>query len=217
MNERRTLAPGGSHARCTSEIATRLEIPTELEKAWLESMTLIIDASQLHFPETIFWDFDFLGAALLAEYPDANELRFRAEQIVGFHKVYGQNSIIRFRYVHDFTYGFDWAKWVGRAPELRADFGPFSPEFLDHVQNRGQELLQLIEEDDETYPKLPDGNPRNPFVFSREPSEETQLFETLAERNLLPVKAWETDSEARWQEPFAKLREEVAAELGITK
>lgn len=217
MKSRRTLAPGGSEARSLEEIATILQLPAELRQVWFESMSLIVEGTQEHFPETIFWDVDFLGAALLDEYPDPTEMRYRAEQIVGFHKVYGRNSIIRFRYVHDFTYGFDWAKWVSRAPLARSEHGPFSSQFLDHVEKRGQELIELIHEDDETYPKLPDGRPRNPFVFSREPEEETRLFETLAQCDLLPVCAWEARSTARWDESFAEQREEVAAELGITK
>lgn len=217
MKERRTLAPGGSKARSIDEIAAMLQIPEELERVWFESMHHIVQGTLEHFPETIFWDVDFLGAALLDEYQDPAEMRRRAEQIVGFHEVYGRHSVIRFRYVHDFTYGFDWSKWVSRDPLTRSECGPFSSQFLDHVERRGQELIALINEDDETYPKLPDGRPRNPFVFSREPEDEARLFETLAQCDLLPVCAWEAHSTARWDESFAEQREEVAAELGITK
>lgn len=189
----------------------------QLHDAWLQAMKRIQDACFEHFPETIFWDFEFLGASLLVEFPDAEELLARSEQIAGLQMSYGIHSKIRFRYVHDFIYGFDWAKWIGRDPDARREHGPFSGAFLDHVERRGSELILLIEEDDETYPKLPSGEPRNPFVFSRDPEQERDLFRTLAKRELIPVEAWRTNAVPHWDRPYADLRVEVARELGIQK
>jgi hypothetical protein len=153
----------------------------------------------------------------LREFPDPSDLLARAEQICRLQKLYGQNSIICFRYVHDFVYGFDWAKWVLRDPETRNVHGPFSGAFLDYIENRAHELIDLIHNDDEKYPKLESGEPRNPFVFSREPDDERRLFMTLAERDLIPVRAWTFDTTPVWNRPFAALRAEMAVELGICK
>ena len=77
-----------------------------------------------------------------------------------------------------------------------------------------QELVELIETDDEKYPKLPNGEPRNPYVFSRDPADESVLFETLAARNLVPVKAWCSDV-PRWDLSIAEARDNIARELGL--
>ncbi len=211
-----SLDPCGRQTTALDVIANHL-LPPDQQAAWLDAMRLIRDVSYLNFPETIFWDFEFLGASLLREFPDPSELHNRAKQICRLQKLYGQNSIIRFRYVHDFVYGFDWAKWVLREPETRHLHGPFSAAFLDYIENRAHELVELIHSDDEKYPKLEGGEPRNPFVFSREPSDERRLFETLAKRDLIPVKAWTYNSAPVWNRPFAALRAELAVELGICK
>jgi hypothetical protein len=123
--------------------------------------------------------------------------------------------VLAFRYVHDFTYGFDWAKWVMHEPAERRGVGPFDPTFLAYLRSRGEELVTLIELDDEKYPKLPDGRSRNPFGFSREPAHEALLFTDLAARGLLPIRAWDVESEPVAERPFADLRFDRARQLGV--
>ena len=137
-------------------------------------------------------------------------------QIARLQRLYGQDTAIRFRYVHDFIYGYDWAKWVGRDPDLRAGIGPYDAVFLDHLERRAHELLGLIAVDDPVYPGLPDEQARNPFPFSREPEAELRLHRTLAARGLLPLAAWDPAARPVWSRPFAALRAELAAMLGLT-
>ena len=123
--------------------------------------------------------------------------------------------MLAFRYLHDFTYGYDWAKWVMRKPEVRLGIRPFDPVFVAYLRRRGEELVALVERDDKKYPKLPDGRSRNPFGFSREPAHEAVLFSDLAARGLLPVRGWDMDAEPVAERPFADLRFDRARQLGI--
>ena len=131
--------------------------------------------------------------------------------------LYGMRSPVRFQYVHDFTYGYDWAKWVRRSPRDRSHVGPFELDFLRYSRRRGHELLALIARDDAEYPSLPDDRPRNVFRFSRDPDEEILLLRDLASRDLLPVEAYRTDASPRWDRPFAELRDERALALGLPR
>jgi hypothetical protein len=181
-----------------------------------DGLSDIVTAQIAHFPETIFWDFDYLTATLARGAHDSTPeaVARLTDNIVLLQEQYGCQSVICFRYVHDFTYGFDWAKCVRRNPTDRMRVGPFDRRFVDYLMKRGGELEELIAQNDEKYPKLPDGTPRNPFGFSREPDDERRLFVELAARNLLPVRTWEIDATPVWDRPFADLRASVAAELG---
>lgn len=170
------------------------------------------------FPENIFGDLDFVAASVLAQARAANSVALvqeLLERMCGLQVLYGESTPIRFRYVHDFTYGYDWAKWVRREPTRDGSVGPFDLEFLIYMEARGHELLELIAADDRKYPSLKGPEHRNPFVFSREPAAETRLFPELAQRGLLPVETWRLDARPRCDRPFADLRVAVAAELGL--
>ena len=216
----RSLAPSREEATPLRDLVPRLlSQENRGTAAWrdalTEGMTSILGSLVEHFPETLFWDLDALGAALLGGAPSPSRLGARCRAIVAVQAAYGRHTVLRFRYVHDFTYGFDWAKWVGRCPQERSLCGPFDEPFIDYLAQRGQELVALVAADDTTYPKLPDGRPRNPFAFAREPDDEARLLEDLASRGQLPVAAWETAPRPRWDAPFARWREERARALGI--
>jgi hypothetical protein len=179
------------------------------------------------FPGNLFWDLDLIAASIVGQ---VRGLEVRAaithvedqfQRMAALQHLYGRATAINFSYVHDFVYGFDWAKWVAREPSLHADVpAPFSTRFLVHMHERGHELLQLIEQDDGKYPDLPDDQARNPFEFSREPQAEVTLHRELARRDLIPVPTWDAggascDWTTRWREPFAARRVEVARELGL--
>ena len=183
------------------------------------------------FPGNLFWDFDLIAATVVAEAkefartqgvgPAAACIDDRFERMARLQHLYGRETAINFSYVHDFVYGYDWAKWVAREPELHEDVpGPFSLRFLLYMEHRGEQLLELIANDDQKYPTLPEGRPRNPFEFSREPEAEVTLHAELAKRELVPVPTWDAgaltlDWSARWREPFQERRVEVARELGL--
>jgi len=179
------------------------------------------------FPGNLFWDLDLIAAAILDEAaglaPAAARVCVgdRFDRMAELQRLYGRRTAINFSYVHDFIYGFDWAKWVAREPSLHDHVpGPFSAVFLDSMLERGHELLALIAADDQKYPSLEGDEPRNPFPFSREPDQEIRLHRELARRDLIPVPTWVGDAHARdwggrWRVDFAERRVEVAAELGV--
>ncbi|WP_157595128.1 hypothetical protein [Plesiocystis pacifica] len=196
-------------------------------RAWPTSPRPQLDA----FPGNLFWDLDLIAADVLrqglesAGGPDGAAalalVEDRFARMVRLQALYGRGTAINFTYVHDFVYGFDWAKWVRREPSVQRDVpGPFSAEFLGYMERRGHELLELIAADDGKYPTLAAGVPRNPFPFSREPAAEVELHAELARRDLIPVPTWDAgaiaiDWDQRWREPFQDRRVEVAGELGL--
>jgi hypothetical protein len=139
--------------------------------AFDQALAEIVRAVLHHFPNNIFWDFDYLVASLLNQaLASKNEIEF----ITAFHddmilllELFGRYSKIHFQYLHDFLYGFDWAKWVQKDPQTRQFTGPFSITYLGYTIDRGRQLLDLIAAGDRTYPRLPDGTYRNAFSFGR--------------------------------------------------
>ncbi|MCB9591289.1 MAG: ferrochelatase [Sandaracinaceae bacterium] len=210
-----TLDP--SRAEATSSVALYATLAPRCQgipgmaEALAGGLVSVADATIEHFPDNQLFDFDALAAALVRDSADAAALAATFDDVVSLHALFGRRTAIRFRYVHDFVYGFDWAKWVRRDPAKRAGVGPFQRRFLKVLLGRGQELLQLIATDDAKYPLLSDDQPRNPFSFSREPADELRLHRELAAEGLLPVEAWRVDAVPVWDRPFADLRAERAA------
>lgn len=214
----RSLCPSGRAStplRALGEALLVGEAEPARVVAFAEGLREIALAQAEHFPETIFWDLDHLAASLWEGPHDAAGLAGLASRIAGLQAGFGRGSALCFRYTHDFMYGYDWARWVGRAPEERAAQGPFSEVFVTYMERRREELLALIARDDEKYHWLPAGQPRNPFSFSREPAEEARLLSALAARDEVPVRAWRLRERPRWSAPFAELRVARAAALGI--
>ncbi|MCA9655255.1 MAG: ferrochelatase [Myxococcales bacterium] len=220
----RSLAPGRTWARSLVEVAELVLGGRDdaVARALAESLATIATAMQRAFPENIFGDLELLAASLwrgaLATDDPVACLRIQGERVAALQELFGRGTPIRFRYVHDFVYGFDWAKWVAKDPPTRAGVGAFDAPFLAFMDHRGHELLELIAAGrDGKYPPLPDGRPRNPFGFSREPEAEIRLHRTLAAEGLLPVEAWRVDARPRWDRPYAALRREVAERLGLAQ
>jgi hypothetical protein len=221
----RTLAPDRTHARPLLAIGRALLQATPEPEAsatadaFAEGLIDIAAAMRRAFPHNIFGDLDYLAASLwrgAVAAPEAGPVEYLREQcrrVAELQDLFGQATTIRFRYMHDFLYGFDWAKWVARDPATRARVGPLAPAFLESMRARGHELIASGR--DLRYPPLPDERPRNAFGFSREPADELVLHRHLAREGLLPVEVWRIDASPRWDRPFQRLRREHAARLGL--
>lgn len=212
-----SLAPGRS--RATSLEALTVVIAGDFDSRWAQALAGGVGSmvrSQIeHFPGNIYWDLDFLVAALLGQAGSPTAFLDLAERVVRLQRLFGCHSVIGFRYLHDFTYGFDWARWTARSPGERATIGPFSGTFLDRLEHRGGEIEARIRAGDARYPRLAPGVFRNPFPFSRSPRDERRLLEDLAANDLIPVHAWRVDARPRFDRPYTEQREVRARELGI--
>ncbi len=209
---RASLAPGRAEATSLVELCALVR-NTDQRPAFAKILGDIASATLEHFPENIFWDFDYLAGSILRLGP--SERGEVAHLIVSLNRRFGRNTVIAFRYAHDFLYGFDWARWVKKDPDARREIGPFAEVFVRSMDQRGQELEQLIAQDDVKYPKIPSGAARNPFEFSREPDDEFRLFSVLADRKLIPVQAWDANAPLDFARGYTRLRAETASELGL--
>lgn len=218
-----TLAPerdaATSFALIGEYVASHLD-DTDPAREIARQLGRILDAQLESFPENIFSDFDYLAASLVRQARDggpdaAAEIRRTGGRIARLQEMFGRHSPIRFRYVHDFIYGYDWAKWVAKDPARRAAVMPYAPPFLDYMIVRGKELYELIARDDRKYPALRNSDYRNPFGFSREPQDEAALLRRLAREGQIPVAAWRFDAAPDWEAPYYDLRRQAAEALGI--
>ncbi|MFK7990929.1 MAG: ferrochelatase [Sandaracinaceae bacterium] len=214
---RLTVAPGRTLATPLASLARSLDVGPELADALSDGLFRTVEAIGLHFPENVFWDLDGLVATAVREADSPVALSSAFDDIVALHALFGAQTPIRFRYVHDFVYGFDWARWTARDPASRAGIHPYSRRFLAVMLERGARLLEQIAEADRKYPPLSDARHRNPFGFSREPEDETRLHRALARDGMLPIEAWSTEAAAHWDRPYTELRDRQAEALGMLK
>ncbi|MFN6464429.1 MAG: hypothetical protein RMZ41_021805 [Nostoc sp. DedVER02] len=185
-----------------------------------ETLESIVRTQLQNFPENIFWDFDFMVSSMLRQALIADEgaipfLKLFGEKMVSLMEMFGINTEIRFRYVHDFMYGFEWARWVQKEPQNRASVEPFGLVFLDYLLVKGKELVQRINHGQVVSYKLCDTGYRNPFTFSREPEDEYRLLTYLAEEQLIPVAVWNWNASPVWNKPFQEMRQQLALKLNI--
>ncbi len=185
-----------------------------------ETLESIVRTQLQNFPENIFWDFDFLVSSMLRQALTADEgavpfLKIFGEKMVCLTEMFGNKTEMRFRYVHDFMYGFDWARWVKKEPQKRSHIEPFSLVFFDYLLAKGKELLQRINHGQVISYKLCETGYRNPFTFSREPEDEYRLLTYLAKEQLIPVAAWNWNASPVWNKPFQEMRQQVALQLNI--
>jgi hypothetical protein len=213
--ERLSLSPERRLASNSDELVVSLASGTLSTKVLGASVLRIVSAIVDNYPENLFWDLDLMVAEL-ARVPSERELTERTDLVVSLMRGFGVHGEISFRYVHDFTYGYDWCKWVRREPEARRFERPFGLGFLSYLDRRRAELLGLIEADDATYGRLPSGERRNPFEFSREPRDELLLHRSLAESGDIPIEAWNATGYSRFNRDFVALRSERARALGLT-
>ncbi|HEU4405811.1 MAG TPA: ferrochelatase [Polyangiaceae bacterium] len=214
-----SLGPRRARASRLAELGERL-LPSDVglapARAFARNTARVLVAFAEHFPHNLFWDADLIAARIAAQ-PDPPAARELAARLVELCARFGRSSPIRFPYLHDFLFGYDWCRWVASAPDERRHVGPFDPPFLGYLLRRGAELYALIDRNDATYGRLEPGCFRNPFPFARNPDDEARLYRALAERDLIPVRAWQLDSRPRWDLPYAELRRSLADELGIAR
>ncbi|MBG1265189.1 hypothetical protein [Nostoc sp. WHI] len=201
-------------------LITQQNTEIKLIIALQETLESIVYTQLQNFPENIFWDFDFLVSSMLRQALVADQgaipfLKVFSEKMVSLIEMFGNKTEMRFRYAHDFMYGFEWARWVQKEPQNRAHIEPFSLVFLDYLLVKGKELLQRISQDHITSYKLCDTGYRNPFTFSREPEDEYRLLTYLAEEQLIPVAVWEWNACPVWNKPFQEMRQQLALKLNI--
>jgi len=218
--QRETLDPARGHARDLQALGLDLlrDETDAAADATADALASIVEAQHAHFPGNIFADFDYLASVVLraARGADgATRARDLRDRVVDLFQVFGCHSPIRFRYGHDFAYGFDWERWVRRDPDARAGIGPFDTPFLEHMRERGHEITHAIRTGDPGYPVLDEGAWRNPFPFSREPEHEVRLFRDLAAHDAIPVRAWRADATPNWQVDASRLRVERARALDL--
>jgi hypothetical protein len=187
---------------------------TQVIDSLYHTLEIIVHAQLINFPENIFWDFDLmifsmLEQALIAEDGAIVFLECFGRKIVDLMNMFGCGGKIRFRYVHDFMYGFDWARWVKKDPENRSNIKPFSPIFLDYLLAKGKEILSLISIDDKRYNHISSHSFRNTFCFPRDVEDEYRLLTYLADYGLIPVNAWNWNAAPIWNKPFDEIREQV--------
>jgi hypothetical protein len=196
------------------------ESDSTLNAVFSQGLQAICSGLQEHFPYNIYGDLDYFAKALLQTTQQQTDpvahLRDSFALIDELLQLYGRHSAIQFRYAHDFLYGFDWARWVRKAPEKRQHIAPFSVDFLRYLKKRGDELLHLIGKDNRQYPRLPQGGKRNAFAFARDPQNEMQLHQSLAADGLIPIAAWHCDAVPCAQSDYSRLREDRASQLQET-
>lgn len=193
---------------------------SELISTLQVTLARIVKSQIQNFPENIFWDFDFMvssmiNQALIAEDGAPAFLEAFAEKMVLLSELFGINSEVRFRYVHDFIYGFEWAKWVQKDPLNHSIIDPFSLIFIDYLLAKYQEILQRIHRGKYQSYKLCNDGFRNPFTFSRKPEDEYRLLKHLAQAEFIPVAAWDWNAIPIWNKSFQEIREQIALELNI--
>ncbi|MBF0352990.1 MAG: hypothetical protein HQM11_18295 [SAR324 cluster bacterium] len=226
----RSLSPEHEHVMSFTQLGQQmihlfgnsrdcLDLLSEVGRSFLH----IVEAQYTHFPENIFWDFDYFLVCLIRDAlaEKENSLRYVREiekKMIMLQELFGIQSPLKFRYVHDFMYGYDWIKWVQKDAENRKDRGPFSSEFLDYLIMRGLELHQNIHQktDMDYQPLSHESEFRNVFSFSREPDVEIRLFSHLARQHLIPVETWNAEARPDWNKPYYDLREKKAVELEST-
>lgn len=220
---RASLCPGRAQATSIPDIVVGLlreGVPMPILLPLAEGLVRLAFDMREAFPDNLFWDLDHLAAAfareaMRADEPEAHLARALLTASLIQH-LFGRGTTLQFRYVHDFLYGFDWAKWVEADAANRAHVGPFNLAFLERMKRRGEELVGLVANDDAKYGKIPEGVARNPFPFSRDVADETRLMRDLAARGALPVETWRLDATPTWNRPFYAMRQERAHALGLS-
>lgn len=195
---------------------------SKLELNFYENVVIeICNSIQDNFPQNIFYDLDYLFYQILQESktseigfePKLNEFQNSLNSIF---TIFGIHSSVKFRYIHDFIYGYDWLKWTLEKKGSQEIESPLGEPFLNYITNRGKELENLIEGNDKNYPVLNEPF-RNPFLFVRSTQEEEILHSNLSIDHLIPLEAWNLFAIPKSDKNYSEIRTKRALELGIDR
>ena len=224
LPRRRSLSPDRDTATSLRRLGERIVpgLPDGLARAIVAGLCRTAELMLAEFPHNLFWDLDLLAATLARQAREPIRAHERIEETIALldavHVTFGLRSAIRFRYTHDFLYGYDWARWMGRRPADAPFVGPYDAEFLRYVVARGTELERLVTSGtDALYRELPQGEFRNPFPFDRSPDHEVRLHDELARASLVPVPAWEFDGQPDYHRDYSGQRLCRARKLGLLR
>jgi hypothetical protein len=223
VDARASLDPARPQATALPVLGERMlrEVPDPAHWSGHGRALAALALAQLeHFPQNVLWDLDYpaLCMARAAQGHAGGAAAYVArcsELLTELHAAYGRHSVIRFRYVHDFVYGFDWERWVNADAPQRRVVGPFDLPFLERSLERSRELERAIREGHPSYPRLAPGEFRNPFGFSREPAAELTLHRALLAQGAIAVPSFDPDAQPDAGLGSSKRREALAVELGL--
>ncbi|BDA79390.1 hypothetical protein LPTSP3_g23200 [Leptospira kobayashii] len=221
---RRTLCPNRNQVTRFEEIGNQISDLLGNEQDWKHSAEItykIVDSVVDHFPENIFWDFDYMimkivGNSAYSEQGFRQSMDLTVEKILNIFFIFGKNSSIKFRYIHDFIYGYDWLKWMLEKKHPGDEIDPYGVSFLDYIGHRGMEMISLIAKNDSNYPEL-NGLYRNPFLFSRSDEDEIHLLKDLAASGNIPIEAWDRYANPKSDRNYSKIRLERSEQMGIQR
>ena len=218
-----TLDPDQTRALLPTAVLDRVVqpgVPIAFTEAFIEGLVETYAAMLTAFPANLLWDLEALAVSVwrqgAADPARPTVVRHLWGRVAALQHLFGVHGPIRFRYIHDFIYGYDWARWVAEEPDTRAGIGPYDAAFVERMHHRGAELLELIDAGDAKYGPLHGDDPRNPFGFSREPEDELALHRHLAAAGDVPVRAWSVDAVPDWTRDYGKLRDDAAEALRIS-
>nr|MCU0824608.1 hypothetical protein [Leptospira sp.] len=181
----------------------------------------IVESIQFNFPHNIFFDIDYLSFEVINQCKSTNtdfleQLDLKRKKLISIFELFGKDSKIKFRYIHDFIYGFDWLKWMLEKRNPMENQSPYGNDFLNYISSRGAELVLLIDQNDVKYPDLMEEY-RNPFLFSRTPIEEEKLHRVLQETDSLPISSWDIFAIPKFDKNYSSIRTQTAHSLGIAQ
>ncbi|MFY0580088.1 ferrochelatase [Cystobacter fuscus] len=167
------------------------------------------------FPDNIFWDLDHLACCLWkAGGPD--EMRAFAGRVVALCRGFGNKSELRFRYAHDFLFGYDWARWVAREPGSARASGPSIRRSSTTWRPGSRSCETSSRTTTPSMGRSRAGPSAIPSPSAASPG--TRHGCTGARpRGAHPGQGRRLDGERRWELPFTELRAEVAERLGLAR
>ncbi|TGN14038.1 hypothetical protein [Leptospira ilyithenensis] len=221
---RRTLCPAKNQVTRFEEIGNQISDLLQNETNWkysAEVTSKIVHSVMDHFPENIFWDFDYMIMKIVNNSIDPEQdflqsMSLTAGKILNIFSIFGKNSAIKFRYIHDFIYGYDWLKWILEKKQPGDETDPYGVCFLDYIGHRGMEMISLVGKNDTNYPEL-NGEYRNPFLFSRSDEDEINLLTNLARSGNIPIEAWDRYANPKSDRNYSKIRLERSEQMGIQR
>lgn len=180
-----------------------------IQVSFVNSLTEIIESAIHNYPDNIFWDLSGFISSMTETFKNKKGENF-TNKVLELLSGYGIHTPIKFQYLHAFTYGFDWARWVASDPYLNKKHAPFSFEFLEYMLKRKSQILDLISKNDSIYPQLnKPSTHRNRYQFDRSPNAEIKMLTYLSRNNLIPLKTWKTTIHGRWNIDPIKLRTNI--------